>query len=132
MITTPTNNLLLTPYEKTIKFTLLLDFHLLLNVRDNYILILKIISKFGLDRVRFKGDLVIASPDVVQVSLGSDAEFLLLASDGLWDYMNRYFTPFLTQNLMFFVELSMELPKINLDSKPLIKELKRGYIRAKE
>ncbi|WCJ28957.1 Protein phosphatase 2C 57 [Euphorbia peplus] len=44
-------------------------------------------EKFG-SRVRFTGDLVIASPDVMQVSLGSDAEFLLLASDGLWDYMS--------------------------------------------
>lgn len=38
-------------------------------------------------RVQFKGDLVIASPDILQVDLGPDAEFLLLASDGLWDYM---------------------------------------------
>ncbi|XP_065877222.1 protein phosphatase 2C 57 isoform X2 [Euphorbia lathyris] len=44
-------------------------------------------EKFS-SRVRFTGDLVTASPDVVQVSIGSDAEFLLLASDGLWDYMN--------------------------------------------
>ncbi|XP_075485466.1 protein phosphatase 2C 57 [Primulina tabacum] len=38
-------------------------------------------------RIRFKGDLVTASPDVSQVSLGPDAEFILLASDGLWDYI---------------------------------------------
>lgn len=41
-------------------------------------------------RVQFNKDLVIASPDIFQVSLGSDAEFVLLASDGLWDYMNRF------------------------------------------
>ncbi|OAY59553.1 protein phosphatase 2C 57 [Manihot esculenta] len=43
-------------------------------------------EKFG-SRVQFNGDLVIASPDVFQVALDSDAEFVLLASDGLWDYM---------------------------------------------
>ncbi|KAK2992756.1 hypothetical protein RJ640_023269 [Escallonia rubra] len=40
------------------------------------------------NEINFSGDLVTASPDVFQVSLGSDAEFVLLASDGLWDYMN--------------------------------------------
>lgn len=40
-------------------------------------------------RVQFLEDLVIATPDIIQVSLGSDAEFVLLASDGLWDYMSR-------------------------------------------
>nr|GMC62917.1 protein phosphatase 2C 57 [Ipomoea batatas] len=39
-------------------------------------------------RVTFRGDLVTAFPDVSQVTLGSDAEFLVLASDGLWDYVN--------------------------------------------
>ncbi|KAM6555531.1 hypothetical protein CsatB_002550 [Cannabis sativa] len=39
-------------------------------------------------RVKFNGDLVTASPDVFQVALGKDAEFVLLASDGLWDYIN--------------------------------------------
>ncbi|KAF9602378.1 hypothetical protein IFM89_027085 [Coptis chinensis] len=39
-------------------------------------------------RVQFKGDLVTASPDIYQVALASDAEFLLLASDGLWGYVN--------------------------------------------
>ncbi|KAF9602367.1 hypothetical protein IFM89_027074 [Coptis chinensis] len=29
-----------------------------------------------------------ASPDIYQVALASDTEFLLLASDGLWDYVN--------------------------------------------
>lgn len=40
--------------------------------------------------VQFSGDLVIASPDVFQVALGKDIEFILLASDGLWDYINRF------------------------------------------
>lgn len=40
--------------------------------------------------MQFNGDLVIASPDVFQVALDSDAEFVLLASDGLWDYMKRF------------------------------------------
>ncbi|XP_043721731.1 protein phosphatase 2C 57-like isoform X2 [Telopea speciosissima] len=39
------------------------------------------------NELRFNGDLVIASPDIHQVALGSDAEFILLATDGLWDYM---------------------------------------------
>ncbi|GMY07557.1 protein phosphatase 2C 57 [Fagus crenata] len=39
-------------------------------------------------RVQFNADLVIASPDIFQVPIESDAEFVLLASDGLWDYMN--------------------------------------------
>uniref|UniRef100_A0A7N0U211 protein-serine/threonine phosphatase n=1 Tax=Kalanchoe fedtschenkoi TaxID=63787 RepID=A0A7N0U211_KALFE len=41
-----------------------------------------------ISRIRFKDDLVTAVPDIYQVSLGPDAEFILLASDGLWDYMN--------------------------------------------
>ncbi|XP_024948654.2 protein phosphatase 2C 57 isoform X1 [Citrus sinensis] len=45
-------------------------------------------SIFCVRRVQLNKDLVIASPDIFQVSLGSDAEFVLLASDGLWDYMN--------------------------------------------
>uniref|UniRef100_A0A6N2LPP4 protein-serine/threonine phosphatase n=1 Tax=Salix viminalis TaxID=40686 RepID=A0A6N2LPP4_SALVM len=44
-------------------------------------------EKFS-SRVQFNGDLVIASPEVYQVALESDAEFVILASDGLWDYMN--------------------------------------------
>lgn len=40
-----------------------------------------------ISRVKFNGDLVTASPDIYQVPLESDAEFILLASDGLWDYM---------------------------------------------
>lgn len=39
--------------------------------------------------IQFTGDLVTASPDVYQVALGQDAEFIVLASDGLWDYMSR-------------------------------------------
>ncbi|XP_043721723.1 protein phosphatase 2C 57-like isoform X1 [Telopea speciosissima] len=44
-------------------------------------------SQKFISRLRFNGDLVIASPDIHQVALGSDAEFILLATDGLWDYM---------------------------------------------
>lgn len=40
--------------------------------------------------IQFKGDLVTSSPDIYQVELGSDVEFILLASDGLWDYMKRF------------------------------------------
>ncbi|KAF3672310.1 Protein phosphatase 2C 57 [Capsicum annuum] len=39
------------------------------------------------NEIQFRGDLVTASPDVLQVTLGSDAEFVVLASDGLWDCM---------------------------------------------
>ncbi|KAK9122192.1 hypothetical protein Syun_019809 [Stephania yunnanensis] len=45
-------------------------------------------SQKFVSRVQFKGDLVSASPDIYQVPLESDAEFIILASDGLWDYMN--------------------------------------------
>ncbi|KAM7267842.1 hypothetical protein ACFE04_010008 [Oxalis oulophora] len=41
-----------------------------------------------ISRVKFSKDLVVATPDVFQVAFGADAEFLLLASDGLWDYIN--------------------------------------------
>ncbi|KAL3650568.1 Serine/threonine-protein phosphatase PP2A catalytic subunit [Castilleja foliolosa] len=44
-------------------------------------------AKFA-SRLQLKGDLVTAYPDVFQVSIGSDAEFIVLASDGLWDYIN--------------------------------------------
>ena len=40
-------------------------------------------------RIQFKGDLVTAVPEVNQVDLETDVEFILLASDGLWDYMKR-------------------------------------------
>ncbi|KAL1824021.1 hypothetical protein ACET3Z_010799 [Daucus carota] len=39
-------------------------------------------------RIKFSGDLVTVCPDVFQVDLGVDTEFILLASDGLWDYIN--------------------------------------------
>ncbi|KAK6936669.1 PPM-type phosphatase-like domain [Dillenia turbinata] len=39
-------------------------------------------------KVQVRADLVFASPDIYQMALGSDAEFLILASDGLWDYIN--------------------------------------------
>lgn len=45
-------------------------------------------SQKFISRIQFKADLVTASPDILQFSLGSDAEFILLASDGLWDYIN--------------------------------------------
>uniref|UniRef100_A0ACD5VR09 Uncharacterized protein n=1 Tax=Avena sativa TaxID=4498 RepID=A0ACD5VR09_AVESA len=38
-------------------------------------------------RIKFKGDLVISSPDISLVELGSDVEFVLVATDGLWDYI---------------------------------------------
>eukprot|EP00262_Sarcandra_glabra_P019793 TRINITY_DN7620_c2_g1_i1.p1 TRINITY_DN7620_c2_g1~~TRINITY_DN7620_c2_g1_i1.p1 ORF type:complete len:379 (+),score=63.85 TRINITY_DN7620_c2_g1_i1:77-1213(+) len=44
-------------------------------------------NKKFISRIKFNGDLVTAYPDIYQVPLGSDAEFVLLASDGLWDYM---------------------------------------------
>ncbi|XP_068329990.1 protein phosphatase 2C 57-like [Pyrus communis] len=44
-------------------------------------------EKFA-SRVQFNGDLITASPDVFQVTFGTDSEFVLLASDGLWDYIN--------------------------------------------
>lgn len=30
-----------------------------------------------------------AVPDIYEMDLGTDVEFILLASDGLWDYMKR-------------------------------------------
>ncbi|XP_020222388.1 protein phosphatase 2C 57 isoform X1 [Cajanus cajan] len=44
-------------------------------------------AKF-ISRVQLNNDLIVAYPDIYQVALGSDAEFVVLASDGLWDYMN--------------------------------------------
>ncbi|XP_027339550.1 protein phosphatase 2C 57 isoform X4 [Abrus precatorius] len=44
-------------------------------------------AKF-ISRVQLNNDLVVAYPDISQVALGSDAEFIVLASDGLWDYMS--------------------------------------------
>ncbi|TVU34096.1 hypothetical protein EJB05_15923, partial [Eragrostis curvula] len=43
-------------------------------------------EKFA-SRIQFKGNLVISLPDVSLVELGPDVEFVLLATDGLWDYM---------------------------------------------
>ncbi|KAL6884625.1 hypothetical protein ACP4OV_010561 [Aristida adscensionis] len=40
-----------------------------------------------ISRIHFKGDLIISSPDVSLVELGPDVEFVLLATDGLWDYV---------------------------------------------
>ncbi|CAK9318167.1 unnamed protein product [Citrullus colocynthis] len=45
-------------------------------------------SEKFISRVQFNGDLVTASPEIFQVTLGSNVEFILMASDGLWDYMN--------------------------------------------
>ncbi|KAG2598324.1 probable protein phosphatase 2C 5 isoform X2 [Panicum virgatum] len=40
-----------------------------------------------ISRIKFKEDILISSPDVSLVELGPDVEFLILATDGLWDYM---------------------------------------------
>lgn len=40
-------------------------------------------------RIKFKEDIIIASPDVSLIELGPDVEFVLLATDGLWDYIKR-------------------------------------------
>lgn len=45
-------------------------------------------SQKFVSRIKFSGDLVTVTPDIFQVPLGSDAEFIILASDGLWDFMN--------------------------------------------
>ncbi|PKI64157.1 protein phosphatase 2C 57 [Punica granatum] len=45
-------------------------------------------SEKFVSRIQFNDDLVIASPEVYNVALSSDTEFVVLASDGLWDYMN--------------------------------------------
>lgn len=44
-------------------------------------------SEKFVSRIKFVGDLVIATPDIYHVTLGPDAEFVLLATDGLWDYI---------------------------------------------
>ncbi|XP_074591097.1 putative protein phosphatase 2C 5 [Curcuma longa] len=41
----------------------------------------------GVFEIQFKADIVTSSPDISQIELSSDVEFVLLASDGLWDYM---------------------------------------------
>ncbi|XP_040376049.1 probable protein phosphatase 2C 5 isoform X2 [Oryza brachyantha] len=40
-----------------------------------------------ISRIKFKGDLIVSSPEVSLVELGPDVEFILLATDGLWDYI---------------------------------------------
>lgn len=45
--------------------------------------------KLILCRIKFKDDIIISSPDVSLVELGPDVEFVLLATDGLWDYIKR-------------------------------------------
>ncbi|WVZ70092.1 hypothetical protein U9M48_018788 [Paspalum notatum var. saurae] len=40
-----------------------------------------------ISRIKFEDDIVISSPDVSLVDLGPDVEFVLLATDGLWDYI---------------------------------------------
>ncbi|XP_020678915.1 probable protein phosphatase 2C 5 isoform X1 [Dendrobium catenatum] len=40
-----------------------------------------------ISRINFKDDLVTPTPDITHIYLGSDVEFILLASDGLWDYI---------------------------------------------
>jgi protein phosphatase 1A len=45
--------------------------------------------KLFLCRIKFKEDIIVSTPDVSLVELGPDVEFLILATDGLWDYMKR-------------------------------------------
>lgn len=40
-----------------------------------------------IDKVNFKSSPVIATPDVTEIALGEHDEFLIVASDGLWDVM---------------------------------------------
>lgn len=44
-------------------------------------------TKKFISRINFNEDLVTSTPDIYHAHLGSDVEFILLASDGLWDYM---------------------------------------------
>ena len=53
-------------------------------------------------RVVFNGDLVVASPDTFKVALGSDAEFVLLASD----YINRFSELYVLLTLAIVHEVS--------------------------
>lgn len=50
---------------------------------------LLMLLKLFLCRINFKDDIIISSPDVSLVELGPDVEFVLLATDGLWDYIKR-------------------------------------------
>lgn len=40
------------------------------------------------DTVRFTGDPVVSTPDVTEIALREDDEFIILASDGLWDVVS--------------------------------------------
>jgi serine/threonine protein phosphatase PrpC len=60
--------------------------------------------KLFLCRIQFKDDIVISSPDVSLVELGPDVEFVLLATDGLWDYIKRSIqVPFIFTCSFFFL-----------------------------
>lgn len=51
--------------------------------------------------------MVVATPDIYQVPLTSDVEFIILASDGLWDYMKRFpffFPSFPIQSYAFMIQ----------------------------
>lgn len=67
-------------------------------------------------RIEFKGDMVVATPDIFQVPLTSDVEFIILASDGLWDYMKRFpfVVPLCPFNHMLLSGRSSELTVINV------------------
>ncbi|KAH8487665.1 hypothetical protein H0E87_026301 [Populus deltoides] len=83
-------------------------------------------EKFS-SRVQFNGDLVIASPEVYQIAFGSDAEFVILASDGLWDYMNSLDAAAFVRNqlqkhgnVQVIIMLAIEYPTnpLHLSSEP--------------
>lgn len=44
-------------------------------------------GKFA-SRIKLSGDWVTATPDIYHADLGTDIEFIIVASDGLWDCMN--------------------------------------------
>lgn len=60
-------------------------------------------------RIEFKGDMVVATPDIYQVPLTSDVEFIILASDGLWDYMKRFPFFFPHAIICLFISVSTEM-----------------------
>lgn len=62
-----------------------------------------IVDKLLVFRIQFKGDLLTASPDIYITELGPNAEFILLASDGLWDYMKTFVSLSLYISLFFFI-----------------------------
>jgi hypothetical protein len=47
------------------------------------------VCSFGEFRSSFKGDLVIAEPDVTRFPLADDVEFVVLACDGLYEGMGH-------------------------------------------